>query len=179
MGKRRHLMANSALISSLLLGLVAAPQANAHGTTITLTIFGDGEGRVRAAGTWGTDLHQVEESMWMVLTATPVPADGGRAAVGPVVMLPVDEEVGVLQAPELLTRGKWNVVVEASHPAFGKGEALVDVSGKATGFPDTYTPPLPEPDGWWGMWLLWTFAVAFPAAAALFIRRRPDLRRTD
>jgi hypothetical protein len=173
MGKCRHF---AALISALLLGLLLVPQANAHGTTITFAIFGDGEGRVRAAGTWGKDLHRVEEQMWVVLTATPVPADSGRSAVGPLVMLPVDGETAVVQAPQLLGPGRWNVVVEASHPAFGKGEAQVDVGGQATGFPEHYTPPVPDPGR---TWLLWPLAIIVPVVAALFIRRRPRMQQVD
>lgn len=173
MGGNRHLVAVLALISSVLLVLATTPHASAHGTTITFTIFGDGEGRVRAAGTWGKELHPVEEQMWVVMTATPVPADGTRTAVGPLVMLPVDEQTGVVQAPQFLDRGKWTVVVEASHPALGKGDAVIDVDGSASGFPETYTPPLPEPANAWSVWL-WPLAVLALVGAALIVgRMRP------
>ncbi|HVK22450.1 MAG TPA: hypothetical protein VM677_13920, partial [Actinokineospora sp.] len=145
------------------------------GTTIEFTIATDGAGKIRAAGTWGTDAHPVDEPLRALLTATPLDGAAGRQRIGPRLMADVPGQLGVVELPQVLPPGRWKVVVESITPALGRGESTLDAGTVSRGFPPDF-PPLPR--GGLPGYVFLPILGAVSACTAVLVRRWWRGRRT-
>ncbi|GIG61642.1 hypothetical protein Lfu02_60140 [Longispora fulva] len=121
--------------------------ALAHGSTIAFTVAGDGAGHVRAAGVWTEDGHRVDVPVVVLLTAVRTAGEGAQR-IGPVRMVAVPEQTGVYAALDVLPPGRWETTAESADPALGRGQAVLDVGGTATGFPADFPPREPDEPVW-------------------------------
>lgn len=133
---------------------------------------------MRAAGIWGHHPHLVDEPMQAFLTATRRSAGTGPARIGPLPMVAVAGQLGILEATQSLPLGQWTVVTETIKPAVGRSEVQLEVGTAQTGFPPDFPPRFPPPDNGFPMWSLLPIAILTIIAATFLLRRPLACRRS-
>lgn len=98
---------------ALLLAIVTAGPASAHGGPIKLEVQGDGGQGVNATVTYQNDGHMVTDEV--VLNYTAIATDG--QTVGPVRMIASAEGQAFYMSEKPLPVGNWTVTVTTSRPS--------------------------------------------------------------
>jgi hypothetical protein len=160
---RRALVLAAGLVVMALLG--AAP-AWAHGGPIAIDIHGDGGRGITATVVYARDGHAVAEQVDMTYTAV---SAGGRT-IGPFPLTASAEGQSFYVSKNPLPLGDWTVTVTATHPSQATKAVLVT----SAELPPVGAAPAPAPSG-----LPMTALVAIPVAVAvvalaiaLVLRRR-------
>jgi hypothetical protein len=123
------------------LGAVLASPAAAHDGTIDFAVTGDGTGKVWAAGRWAKDKHPVTERIAATAMAT---SEDGQY-LGPLRLVAVPGQPGVLALERPLPPGTWTVVAESAVPALGRGETKLTVTGSAAAPAGSASPTAAQP----------------------------------
>jgi hypothetical protein len=161
---------------------VPAEPAAAHGGKVTLQVAGDGATGVTVRAVYQNDGHPVEDhDLRLTLTAT---GEGGRT-VGPLDLAPAAEGRSFYSSPNVLTPGRWTVVVTSTDTNVLRAESTVDARTAQTAPTPTTTPAAGtasssayssdlETSKSNGSGTLWTvaFVVALGLAAVVVIRTR-------
>ncbi|MEV6814915.1 hypothetical protein [Micromonospora sp. NPDC051296] len=150
------------MLAGLLLAVLAAAPAAAHGDELKLTVAGDGADGVTIQAVYA-DGHRLDKLVRLTLTAS---GSEGRT-VGPLQLEPAAEGQGFYTTGPILSPGSWKVRVTA--PAPHVGVATAEVESRPAQTPslapvaDTRDAPSAQADrsagngdapGWW-----WTVAV--------------------
>lgn len=160
---RRALVLAAGLIVMTLLG--AAP-AWAHGGPIAIDVHGDGGQGITATVVYARDGHAVTEQVDMTYTAV----SAGGKTIGPFPLTASAEGQSFYVSKNPLPLGDWTVTVTATHPS----QATKAVSVTSAELPPVGTAPAPATSS-----LPTTALVAIPVAVAvvalavaLVLRRR-------
>ncbi|MEU0565028.1 hypothetical protein ABZ297_06490 [Nonomuraea sp. NPDC005983] len=129
----------AAVLLAVLVLLLGAPAASAHGGAIVLEVAGDGDHGVNVVATWKKDRHPVRDTVIGTMAATS--ADG--RSFGPVKLVSAPEGQNLYRAAQPLPTGVWRVTVTTTEPA--KTKKTVDVTARDLVAPEpsqaTNAPP--------------------------------------
>jgi hypothetical protein len=101
------------LVAFVVMALLTAGPAHAHGGPIKLEVQSDGGQGVNATVTYQQDGHMVVDQV--VLSYTAITPDG--RTVGPVRMIASSEGQAFYRSEQPLPTGNWTVTVTATHPS--------------------------------------------------------------
>jgi hypothetical protein len=154
----------------LLLVLVPATPAAAHGGPLKLEVSGDGADGVVVRATF-SDGHPAEPTIRLTLIAT---GEGGRS-VGPVQLTQSGEGRGFYSTGAMLAPGRWQIVVTAPEPNPARAEIAYEARPPQTPQP-VARGDAPRPDDDNGAWFWWALGLVGLAAAMfagfVLVRRR-------
>ncbi|TCB99258.1 hypothetical protein E0H26_07680 [Micromonospora zingiberis] len=171
----------TAVLTGLLLAVLSATPAVAHGDKLKLTVAGDGADGVTIQATYA-DGHQLDTVVRLVLTAT---GAQGRT-VGPVQLEPAAEGQGFYTTGPILSPGEWKVRVKAPAPYTGAASAQVQARVAQTpalapvaetrdaepARADRSTADAEAPGWWWAVGIGVAALVVVALTAPLLGRRR-------
>jgi hypothetical protein len=125
------------VLLAVLVLVLGAPAASAHGGPIELEVTGDGADNVNVLVTYKKDGHPVTE----IVEATLIATSGDGRSFGPVPLRSASEGQNLYHSAEPLPGGDWEVTVTATEPS--KAKATVAVKAGVVALPPVTvtTPP--------------------------------------
>ncbi|MER6945827.1 hypothetical protein ABT294_17525 [Nonomuraea sp. NPDC000554] len=120
----------AAVLLAVLVLLLGAPAADAHGGPIVLEVAGDGDHGVNVVVTWKKDRHPVRDTVIGTVSAT---STDGRS-FGPVKLVSAPEGQNLYRAAQPLPTGEWRVTVTAAEPS--RAKKTVDVIARDIAAPE-------------------------------------------
>ncbi len=172
----------AAALTGLLLAVLAAAPATAHGGKVKLTVAGDGADGVTIQAVYA-DGHRLDKLVRLTLTAS---GPQGRT-VGPLQLEPAAEGQGFYTTGPILSPGSWKVRVTAPAPHAGAATAQVEARPAQTPSlaPVAGTRDVPperadrsardgEAPGWWWAVAVGVAALVVVALTAPLLGRRRD-----
>ncbi|MFF5212577.1 hypothetical protein [Streptosporangium sp. NPDC000396] len=120
----------AAVLLAVLVLLLGAPAASAHGGPIVLEVAGDGDHGVNVVATWKKDRHPVRDTVIGTVVAT---STDGRS-FGPVKLVSAPEGQNLYRAAQSLPTGEWRVTVTTAEPA--KAKKTVSVTARDIAAPE-------------------------------------------
>jgi hypothetical protein len=154
----RRLVAALGLSALAVLG-AATPAAGAARADIMLTVSGDGAGGVTVLASYVADGRPYEQPLPLVLTGT---GEGGRT-VGPLQLRPAPEGRGFYSVADILTPGRWEIVVTADQPQPLRAQAVIEARPAQTVPPPEEILTMPARSGL----PRWVWIAAVPVAGLL------------